>query len=258
MIRIASIDNLSARTYRLSTPDFEHSLRFETPARVHALMAAAHCDAALVPVAMLPDLGHAVVSAGNFGIACTGPVRSVQLFSAVPLANLLAERRPIYATPKSRTSVALFKLLCLRQFGALPMLTSCYADGAAHLLIGDAAFECAQRQGGNPNNVDLGGWWLAQTGLPFVYARWVVSSALDAPSKARVLRWLESCAATAATEAGRNELVQGLEMAPEDRLALQVYYQRLRAQLSVSDVTGQSHFLQLMEGYANVHAAPVA
>jgi predicted solute-binding protein len=258
MIRIASIDNLSARAYRLSTPDFEHSLRFETPARVHALMAAGHCDAALLPVATLPGLGHAVESAGDFGIACTGPVRSVQLFSAARLANLLADRRPIYATPKSRTSVELFKLLCLRQYGTLPVLTNCYADGTAHLLIGDAAFECAQRNGASTNNLDLGGWWFAQTGLPFVYARWVVARALDPSRKARVLDWLESCAAIAATEAGQRALVYGLEMAPEDRLALQVYYQRLRARLSVSDVTGQSHFLQLMEGYANVHAAPVA
>ena len=70
--------------------------------------------------------------------------------------------------------------------------------------------------------------------------------------------WLESCAKIAAMDAGKSALIHGLVMAPEDRLALQVYYQRLRAQLSVSDVTGQSHFLQLMEGYSNVHAAPVA
>lgn len=258
MIRIASIDNLSARTYRLSTPDFDHSLRFETPARVHALMAAGHCDAALVPVATLPGLGRAVEAAGDYGIACTGPVRSVQLFSSAPLGSLLTAGEPIYATPKSRTSVALFKLLCLRQYGLAPMLTPSYGDASAHLLIGDAAFECAQRHSASQNNIDLGGWWFAQTGLPFVYARWVVSSALGASRRARVVGWLESCATIAATDAGKNALIHGLEMAPEDRLALQVYYQRLRAQLSVSDVTGQSHFLHLMEGYANVHAAPVA
>lgn len=258
MIRIASIDNLSARAYRLSAPDFDHSLRFETPARVNALMAAGHCDVALVPVAALPVLGRTVEAVGEFGIACTGPVRSVQLFSEVRVAGLLAAGRPIYATPKSRTSVELFKILCLRQYGKLPTLTSSYAEGAAHLLIGDAAFEYAQRNGSGPHNIDLGGWWFAQTGLPFVYARWVVSTALDKSRKAHVLDWLASCADKAATEAGQEALVQGLEMAPEDRLALQIYYQRLRARLFVSDVAAQFRFLHLMEGYANVHAAPVA
>lgn len=258
MIRIASIDNLSARTYRLCTPDFEHSLRFETPARVHALMAAGGCDAALLPVASLPELGERVEPLGDFGIACTGPVRSVQLFSTVRLSELLAAGEAIYATPKSKTSVQLFTLLCRLQYGIAPVLTPNYRGARAHLLIGDAAFECAQRQGTNPNNVDLGGWWFTQTGLPFVFARWVVRPSLEEAKKTRVLAWLESCAERAATTLGREGLFHGLPLAPEDQLSLQVYYQRLRARLSISDVAGKSHFLQLMEGITHVHAAPVA
>ena len=258
MIHIASIDNLSARTYRLCEPDFEHSLRYETPAQVHALMAAECCDAALLPVASLPELGDQVAPLGDFGIACTGPVRSVQLFSAARLSELLAAGHPIYATPKSKTSVQLFTLLCLRQYGAAPVLTSTYRAARAHLLIGDAAFECAQRHGASPHNVDLGSWWFTQTGLPFVFARWVVRPSLEESKKARVLAWLESCAERAATAQGRAALLHGLPIAPEDQLSLQVYYQRLRAHLSISDAAGQSHFLKLMEGFAHVHAAPVA
>lgn len=258
MIRIASIDNLSARTYRLCAPDFDHSLRFESPARVANLMSAGHCDAALLPVAALRELGGSVMFAGDFGIACTGPVRSVQLFSAMPLSAILMANRPIYATSKSRTSVELFKLLCQRQYGILPNLTSSYGAASARLLIGDAAFEFAQRHGGSPNNVDLGGWWLAQTGLPFVYARWVVSSTLEASRKAAVVAWLEACAGFAATPEGRQALLRGLEYAPEDLLALQVYYQHLRPRLSVSDLSGQSCFLQLMESTSHVRTAPVA
>lgn len=258
MIRIASIDNLSARTYRLCTPDFEHSLRFESPARVAALMSAGHCDAALLPVAALRELGNSVVPAGDFGIACTGSVRSVQLFSRLPLSEILRANGPIYATSKSRTSVELFKLLCQREYGILPNLTSSYSAASAHLLIGDAAFEFAQRHGGSPNNVDLGGWWLSQTGLPFVYARWVVSSSLGASRKAAVVAWLEACAGLAATPEGRQALPCGLNFAPEDQLALQVYYQHLRPRLSVSDLSGQSCFLQLMESTSHVRTAPVA
>ena len=258
MIRIATIDNLSARTYRLCTPHFEHSLRFESPARVSALMLSGHCDAALMPVAALRELGGSVLFAGDFGIACTGPVRSVQLFSERRLAELLTTSQPIYATTKSKTSVELFKLLCQREYGIRPNLTSSYASASAHLLIGDAAFEFAQRNGSSPNNVDLGGWWLAQTGLSFVYARWVVSSSLAACRRAAVIAWLEACAGCSATPEGRNALLRGLEFAPEDQLALQVYYQRLRVHLSVSDIAGQSCFLQLMESTSHARTAPVA
>lgn len=258
MIRIASIDNLSARTYRLCTPDFEHSLRFESPARVAAQMSAGHCDAALLPVASLPELRQSTEAAGDFGIACTGAVRSVQLFSPARLADLLTGNAPIYATPKSRTSVQLFKLLCLRQYGIEPVLTSSYATASARLLIGDAAFEWAQRQGGGPHNVDLGGWWFAQTGLPFVYARWVVSRSLGPAKKAQVIVWLAACAGAAASAEGRETLLRGVSAAPEDRLSLCVYYQRLRAHLSVSDAAAQSMFLQLLESTSHARTAPVA
>lgn len=258
MIRIASIDNLSARTFRLETPDFAHSLRFETPARVHALMAAGHCDAALLPVASLPVLKGAIQTAGDFGIACTGPVRSVQLFSPTAIGELLSKGAPIYVTTKSKTSVALFDLLCRREHGESPNLTSSYSDASARLLIGDAAFEFAQRHGTGTHNIDLGGWWLAQTGLPFVFARWVVSNSLGASRKAQVVAWLERCATAVATEMGRESLLDGLDYAPEDRLALQVYYQRLRAHLSISDIAGQACFLQLLERSSHARTAPVA
>lgn len=258
MIRIASIDNLSARAYRLCTPDFDHSLRFESPARVAARMSAGHCDAALLPVAALRGLRGSVAFAGDFGIACTGPVRSVQLFSLLPLSDLLIAQRPIYATSKSTTSVELFKMLCQRQYRMEPNLSPSYGSASAHLLIGDAAFEFAQRHGANPNNVDLGGWWLAQTGLPFVYARWVVASTLEASRKAAVVAWLEACAERMATPEGRDALLHGLDHAPEDRLALQVYYQHLRNRLSVSDLSGQSCFLQLLESAPHARTAPVA
>lgn len=258
MIRIASIDNLSGRAFRLNAPGFDHSIRFETPARVHALMTAGHCDAALLPVATLPGLSRVIEPAGDFGIACTGTVHSVQLFSSAPLGSILLEGGSIYATPKSRTSVELLKLLCLREYGTAPNFTPAYRDAEARLLIGDAAFEYAQRHGNGPDNMDLGAWWFAQTGLPFVYARWVVSRSLSDERKGQIVAWLEGCATAAASSEGRQVLVEGFDVAPEDRLAIELYYQRLRTRLSVSDIAGQSCFLQLLEGYAHVRTAPVA
>ena len=258
MMRILSIDNLSARAYRLCTPEFPHTLRFESPARVHALMAAGQCDAALLPVASLAAFSDVADTAGSFGIACTGPVRSVQLFTQTPLVALLQARQPIYATPKSRTSVQLFTILCEQHYGGRPHFTSSYTGAAGHLLIGDAAFEYALRTAGGQHHVDLGAWWLAHTGLPFVFARWVIARSAGAPETTALLRWLDACAEWSATPAGIAELARRAGTAPRDHGALVTYYQQLRTRLSEADLAGQSLFQQLMEGHSHALAAPVA
>jgi chorismate dehydratase len=243
MLRIVSIDNLSAAPYRLSTPDFDHSLRFETPARVHELVADGHCDAALLPVASIPVAGDRINTLGSYGIACRGAVRSVQLFSEIPLETLLRDRLPIYATPKSRTSVALLELLCWHQYGVSPVLTKSYPDAMAHLLIGDAAFECAHTKSNSGHCVDLSAWWHAQTGFPFVFARWVVSSSLEELDRARLLAWLECCVMRAASPEG----IEILSSSRGDANTYQGYYKRLRTRLGEDDLAGLHHFLQLME-----------
>lgn len=258
MLRIASIDNLSARAYRLCAPNSKQGLRFETPARVHALMAGGHCDAALLPVAELPSLAHAVEPLGPYGIACAGAVQSVQFFSPAPLAALLHGREPIYMTPRSRTSARLFNLLCLRDFGALPRLTHSYSHAAGRVLIGDAAFEYARQMAGGPHNIDLCAWWFEHTGLPFVFARWVVARHIDSARRATLRDWLEACVAAAEEPGAADTLARGVDAPAEDYPHLIAYYQHLRTRLGIADDAGQARFLQLSESIAHVPVATVA
>lgn len=257
MLRLLSIDNLSAAAYRLCTPEFEHSLRFETPARVHQLVSGGHWDAALLPSVSLPTLGGRVMPLGAFGIACRGPVGSVKLFTSLPLETLLRDRLPIYATPKSRTSVALLRVLCARVYGVLPVLTSSYPGAAAHLLIGDAAYECAHSRRAGAPDIDLGAWWLEHTGLPFTFARWVVSPALDAGTRTQVLRWISDCAAFAASDAGLTALTAA-EPDPEAAAARRHYHGRLQMYLDGTCLSGLDRFLELMECSHDAHTTRIA
>jgi chorismate dehydratase len=111
---------------------------------------------------------------------------------------LLCSHRPpeeldgatVALTGESRTSRGLLRVLLAGYWRVRPHLVEARslatqgAQGmeppAARLLIGDAALrEVAQRGSAWPHLIDLGAAWREWTGLPFVYARWVV--ARDAP-----------------------------------------------------------------------------
>ncbi len=108
----------------------------------------------------------------ELGIARRGAVRSVLLFSRVPMGALEGAR--VAVTAESRTSRALLRILLSRQAGVRhtrPAASSAEAD--AWLAIGDPAL-AARARSEWPVVTDLGEAWTAWTGLPFVYARWVV------------------------------------------------------------------------------------
>ena len=129
----------------------------------------------------------------EISISAIGPVKSVLLFSRVPLEEL--DNRLIGLTTESETSVCLLRILLARNCGytnnyertSLP-LREALKRFSALLLIGDAAL----REGmGNPDLFvyDLGELWHKFTGLPFVFALWMVTreSAESCPDEVRAL-----------------------------------------------------------------------
>ena len=115
----------------------------------------------------------------DISISSLGPVRSVLLFSRVPVEQL--NNRIIGLTTESDTSVALLRILLGRKFNfrnrfertALP-LTEALEQFDAFLLIGDAAL----REGMKKQDLhvyDLGELWYEFTGLPFVFALWIMT-----------------------------------------------------------------------------------
>ena len=112
----------------------------------------------------------------NLAIASAGPVRSIVLFSRVPVSQLTSQR--IAVTTASATSVVLLRVLLRHVYhveaALLPLapdLDRMLEAAPAALLIGDDAMAAVARATGLHTR-DLGADWFAWTGLPMVFAMW--------------------------------------------------------------------------------------
>ena len=134
-------------------------------------------DLGLVPVAIIPKLKSAEIIT-DYCIGAEGKVKSVSLFSEVPLSEI----EYIYLDYQSRTSVALCKILCKEFWKISPTFLPAepgYEDKinkrTAAVIIGDRTFHLPK-----PYNFefDLADEWQKMTGLPFVFAAWVTNKKL--------------------------------------------------------------------------------
>lgn len=247
MLRIATINNLSAKAYELAIPDFPVRMTRCSPAGCYEQLKAGLCDAALLPVARLEDCAPLTQPVGAYGIACEGKVFSVLLFARYPLRRILDESMPVYVTGESQTSRLLLPVLCCMEFGKMPVLTSSHVKTEARLLIGDKAMDTAREEYRWPVVKDLGQWWHDRTGQPFVFARWVMRRDVPPFERKALLHWLEKCTALAETEAGVKRLA---ESALRDGLfdgsseLAMLYYRRIRPRLTLRDLHGLRLFLE--------------
>jgi chorismate dehydratase len=154
----------------------------DVPSRLAAQLEAGLLDVALIPsVEYLRGsrLGYEIIE--GFAIAARGPVRSVKLFSRVPLDRI--ERLAL--DEGSRTSQALTRVWLDAAHGirpakieSLPLGVSVLESTAdAVLVIGDRAM----RVPAGPFHVvvDLAEAWQNLTGLPFVFALWVARKCVE-------------------------------------------------------------------------------
>jgi len=150
-----------------------------TPAQLNRLMALGDLEVSVVSSIeyarnpgryfVLPDLS----------ISCQGPVRSVVLFSRVPIDRLDGET--VLASTQSHTSVALLQVLFQLHLniearvvpGNCTEVLRGESPPTAFLAIGDEALRLQDR-GDFPFRLDLGEAWRSWTGLPFVFALWVI------------------------------------------------------------------------------------
>lgn len=112
-------------------------------------------------------------------ISSIGPVHSVLLFSPIPPEKLAGQTVAI--TGESATSIHLLQVLLERFYRqeniAYEVPSGSVEDavqtGQPTLLIGDRALLARKRQPELPY-YDLGDMWWQQTGLPYVFALWIV------------------------------------------------------------------------------------
>jgi chorismate dehydratase len=186
-LRVGALPYLNFAAYRPAL-ETEGPLWVEAPPRrLGELAAAGALDAAPLASRDALALDALFRPLGDLGLASRGPVASVLLFSRRPVETLAGRR--IALTTESRTSRGLLRILLAERFGPdAPRYVEEPQGADAWLVIGDAALALAA-EAPQPHVLDLGEAWTRWTGLPFVWARWVVRRDL-APGRAAALRRL--------------------------------------------------------------------
>jgi chorismate dehydratase len=162
------------------------------PAALCRLLAAGELDVALVSsFEFLRNPIYRIVD--RVAIASAGPVYSVMVAMQTG-----SEPGQIEIDPASATGVSLLRILLLERgwdFAPLPIPAdklSPLQDGRARFLIGDQAIRFRQKFGATYTYWDLGAAWHAMTGLPFVFALWLmrpeVTEAAALSERLRTLR----------------------------------------------------------------------
>ena len=189
-IRIAAVSFVNAvPLIEGLTEEKEHEVEVVTalPSRLVELLHSEQADAALLPVVEYFRWPAGGLVPG-VGIVAPSAVSSVKLFARVApsaIARVAVDRG-------SRTSVALLRILLAERYGVRPdFLTveprpeTLLDDAEAALVIGDRCLEVERHFAAKPQaqvrSHDLGKLWHDLTGLPFVFAVWVLSARFNTP-----------------------------------------------------------------------------
>jgi len=154
-------------------------LSLDHPARCAEKLLNNEADIGLVPVAVLPEMNNPEIIS-DYCLGARGPVRSVILYSNVPLHKIDS----IKLDYQSRTSVNLARILAARHWKIKPnwvpathgFENNSLTGNEACLIIGDRSFGKKEKY----HYVwDLSEEWWNYTGLPFVFATWTANKKID-------------------------------------------------------------------------------
>lgn len=182
MLRIGEINYLNCTplftTLRSNYPESDYKYVGGHPSELNAKLRGGEidlCPSSSIEYAHNPDLYRIMP---DLSISSKGPVRSVLLFSRLPIDSL--DGASIGLTCESETSVILLKILLSLKYS----FANSYSRVEVHdqslsiqhdalLLIGDGALMAASRESGG-FIYDLGELWYEFTGRPFVFALWLL------------------------------------------------------------------------------------
>lgn len=197
-------------------------------------------------------------------ISSVGPVQSVLLFTDRPLNRMNGV--PITITGESATSIALLQVL-LRQFMEVEEVNFERGDISVEnmaenplplLLIGDKALQARQKMPESSMMIDLGELWYHYTGLPFVFALWIVNEK-SASEKKDELQLFSS-----QLDASRGKAFKALDklagQSPErrwmGRKGLVDYWRKVSYDLDPAHLEGLNCFYFLLERHGLIETAP--
>jgi chorismate dehydratase len=231
--------------------DYPGPVRFEHPSELARDLAGGGLDAALVPVfeAFGPRRYLFVEGAA---IASRGPVYSVFLARRGPLSEV----RTIALDPASLTSVHLLQVLLAEFHGLRPKCLTAAGpedevDADARLLIGNQAIAFRQQRKSDFQYLDLGEEWTRQTGLPFVYALWLLRPDVAQPEEtANDFRRLKQAGLAALDEIVEAEAARG------NGFARRYLTQHIRFDLGLEEKAGIDLFRSLSHKHGFATGSP--
>jgi predicted solute-binding protein len=172
--RLGTVPYLNARPLTTGLSK-EHDVIESVPSVLAGQLQAGELDAALVPIVSYFENWNHTWLYPDVCIGADGPVLTVRLLHDRPLDTLSR----VAPDPNSRTSNILLRLLLETHVGIAPHYVErpahassreeLLSDTDAALVIGDPAFALSETPG-----TDLAAAWKEWTGLPFVFAAWVV------------------------------------------------------------------------------------
>ena len=185
-------------------------LSYDLPAVSSEKVAAGLLDVAIVPTIQYARIEGLKIVPG-MSISSVGSVGSVNLFCNCPLQEISR----IAVDERSRTSVALLKILCRDLYNIQPEFlpmppegSTMLAENDACLIIGDNALYF---RGDYSEMRDLSSDWFELTGLPFVFAFLAGGSKSFGPAQVSQLQQSLALGLKNTGEIARSHLVDGVE-----------------------------------------------
>ena len=234
-----------------------------SPACLNELTAAGRLDLSVVSSIEYARHPERYYILPDLSISCCGAVKSVLLLSRVPVDGL--NGKTILVTRESHTSVALLKIVFSEHLGVeADLAAGCFREAAtdgdipvAFLAIGDEAL----RLGAGdvyPYRLDLGEVWHSWTGLPFVFALWVIQRESAERLNGSLRTATEVLAA--AKHWGRTHLDHVCAVAEQKGIVgrdeLQVYYRCLGYDLRQREQDGLNLFYRLLRDAGEIAKVP--
>ena len=175
-LRMGCVRYLNARP--LIEP-YDGPVILDHPSTLAAGLQRGELDVALVPVYEALRMPGCLAVDG-VAIAAHGPVWSVIL----AYQGALEEVRTVALDPASRTSIHLCKVFFAEWGGVIPEYVAEPAPpGAARVIIGNQAIAFREKHEGDTRILDFGEEWLRRTGLPFVFALWLIRPEVKEPQR---------------------------------------------------------------------------
>jgi chorismate dehydratase len=245
-LRIGCVKYLNARPL---IHGWRGEVHFDHPSILCRELAAGQLDVALV--SSFEYLRHPIYTVvDQLAIASHGPVYSVILAHLGPIERL----REVALDPASETSVSLLRcLLGKRGVAAQFVASGELSPTRGRLLIGDQAIRFREKADEKIQILDLGAAWREATGLPFVYALWLIRP--DYPAQQEIAAALRALA-----RANLENLDRVIAAQPESRRAFCEFYfsQCLRFSFGEEEKRGFQKFAELCTGQKLLPSVPPA